>query len=170
MARKGQKHRNEMQLQKDYELIKDLRLKRWTVRQMSGHEELKHITFQQIHKDLKKIEEEWKNNTDIDLDKKKQEQLQTLDYVIRECTEAWEKSKAEKVKKSVKKKDQGSGSKQKSTQSESSIQTETIQGDHNYMKRALDAIQEQNRILGLHAPVKTDNKNHDDVVISFRES
>lgn len=158
--------RNDLEKQTDRELIKDLRLRRLSTRQIAAHPDLTHISHTQIFNDLKLIENEWKNNTSIDLDKKKQEQLETLDFIIRENSEAWEKSKADKIKKSIKNKEDDSKGKTKET----GVQTETIHGDHNYMKRVLDAIAEQNKILGLHAPVKTDGNLKQETIISFKET
>lgn len=157
--------RNNLEKQKDRELIKELRLRRCTMMQISKHPDLQHISYSQIYADLKLIESEWKENTLIDLDKKKQEQLETLDFIIRENSEAWEKSKTDKIKKSIKNKDDDSKGKSKET----GVQTETIHGDHNYMKRILDAIAEQNKILGLHAPVKNELSGKTEQVISFKE-
>jgi len=157
--------RNDLEKQKDRELIKDLRLRRLSIRQIVSHPDLQHISQTQIFDDLKLIESEWKNNTLIDLDKKKQEQLETLDFIIRENSEAWEKSKADKIKKSIKNKND----KVKGDSKETGVQTETIHGDHNYMKRVLDAIAEQNKILGLHAPVKSELSGKTEQIISFKE-
>jgi|GEM_PF-5824643 len=157
--------RNDLEKQADRELIKDLRLRRLSTRQIATHPDLSHISHSQVYADLKLIEANWKSTTSIDLDKKKQEQLETLDFIIRESSEAWEKSKADKVKKSIKNKDDFKGKSK-----ESGIQTETIHGDHNYMKRVLDALTEQNKILGLHAPVKAEVSGKADIVISFKES
>ena len=158
--------RNDLEKQQDRELIKELRLRRQSLRQMAAHPELNHLSKSQIDYDLKLIESEWKENTSIDLDKKKQEQLETLDFIIRENSEAWEKSKADKIKKSIKNKEDDSKGKTK----ESGVQTETIHGDHNYMKRVLDAIAEQNKILGLHSPIKTELSGKTEQIISFKET
>ena len=157
--------RNDLEKQQDRELIKDLRLRRLSYRQIASHPDLKHISESQVFDDLKLIENEWKNNTSIDLDKKKQEQLETLDFIIRENSEAWEKSKADKIKKSIKNKEDELKGKTKET----GVQTETIHGDHNYMKRVLDAIAEQNKILGLHSPIKTELSGKTEQIISFKE-
>lgn len=156
--------RNEAQKTKDRELIKDLRLLGWTIRQIANHNELNHLSHTQVHSDLKKVEKEWKEKTLIDLDIAKKRNVARLDWAINECSVAWEKSKADKVKKTVKSKTK-SGNEEK----EQGVQTETISGDSQYIKRITEAIQEQNKMLGTHATVKVQNTNKEKIVISFKD-
>ena len=148
--------RNEIEKAVDRELIKELRLQRWGVRKMSFHPDLNHISFAQIYADVKIIEKQWKEKTALDLDAYKVKQMQSLDYLIREASEAWTKSKKEKIKRNIKEKSIKAEDKDLVLNKETSASTESNTGDANYLKAFIDALKEQNKMLGLHAPSKSE--------------
>ena len=153
--------RNETQKAKDRKLIATLSLKGWTGRQMEAHPELNHISYRQINDDLKGIMEEWAEETKIDIDRFKARQIKRLDDSIFELKESWDGSKFflssnwyKDAPKEVKDKLDGIA-----------MALQKI-GNHNYQKIAIEAIKEQNKIMGAYAPEQINIK---DLTIDFSD-
>lgn len=161
--------RNDTQKAKDRELITRLRLMRWTVSDIAKHEDLQHISYDQIYYDLKKIENEWKKQTAENIDSFKRKQLQALDTIISEAFKEWEKSKKPimyRKYKDVTLKDT------KDINTKLSVDFKHDIADNNCLKRAIEAIQEQNKLLGLHSlpSAGSDNGSLDELVKALDNS
>lgn len=143
------KHRTKLEKEQDYEKITNLKLQRYSLRQIG---KVLNLSHQQVKQDLKVIEERWQEKTNLNLDQEKTKQLETLDIVIKESFQAWENSKQDKIKKSIKDKTGKDNTKEKA------VLTENNYGDISYLKTVTDAVKEQNKMLGVHASLKTESK------------
>jgi len=151
------KPRGKTQKAIDMVLIRHLSSLGWSMNKIHSHPDLKdHIGLTTIKNDVKEVLAEWKNDTPLDLDIYKIQTLQILNYAISESSQAWEKSKADKVKKTLKTKGLGSANSQSDVplDKETGVQTENAFGNPNYLKRLLDSVEKRNKLLGLYPDIK----------------
>lgn len=153
--------RNETQKAKDRKLISELSLRGWTGREMETHPELNHITYRQINDDLIGIRKEWAKETNIDIDEFKARQLKRLDDSYSELNDSWDGSKF--FLSSNYYKDAPDAVKKKLDKIAEALQKI---GNHNYQKIAIEAIKEQNKIMGIYAAEKIELK---DTTIDFTD-
>lgn len=146
--------RNDIQKAKDRKLIVKLSEQGWSGRDMAEHPLLNHISYRQINDDLKKIITEYTKDSKLAIEKFKVRQNRRLDYVYREMTDSFEGSKlflrSDPARYDI--------------PDELREEIESIKvmlhkiGNHNYMKIAIEALREQNKIAGAYAPEKVEIK------------
>lgn len=110
----------------------------------------------QVSQDLKAIRSEWRQARVATFEEKVEEELAKVDNLEREYWQAWEKSKSDYSKKSIKKK----GSAEKPTSLER-VDTEVItMGDPRFLAGIQWCINKRCEILGLDAPKKLEHSGH----------
>jgi len=109
------------------------------------------VSISQVSRDMKKISEQWQKSAMEDIQKIKSEDLQELLLVQSTAWREYERSREEKVKKSMKKKTGGirSGTEQMQTK-------EQMVGDPKWMDVVLKCIAKREEILGYGAARKLD--------------
>lgn len=145
--------RTELEMARDRELISRLRLMRLSITEISKHEDLQHISYDQVYYDLKKLEKEWQKKAEENIDLYKQKQLKAIDTVISEAFNSWEKSKKPKMKRMYKDK---TVEQIKDNKVKLDISFEHGVGDSNHLKQVLKGISEQNKMLGLYSIASSD--------------
>lgn len=117
------------------------------------------VSESQITLDLKAIREEWKDSAIRDFDAAKAVELAKIDGLEREHWLAWEKSKTDYTKRSVKRKNVLSpeGDAIPGTTAEERKKEKIISfGDPRFLAGVMDCIKKRCDILGLNAPTKSD--------------
>lgn len=122
------------------------------------------ITRVTVWKDLKVLNERWKESALIDLDAAKGQLLDELNDLKRNYWEAWEQSREEAKTKTLKAKSDNKGNPTPDTQT---VKTEEQCGDPRYLQGIEKCLQETAKILGLYAPVKQDISGPLNVVLKM---
>ena len=117
-----------------------------------------------VCKDLKVLNERWKEITLIDLDVAKGKLLDELNDLKHNYWEAWEQSKEEAKTKTIKAKSNNTGQPLPSTQT---LRTEDQCGDPRYLQGIEKCLQETAKILGLYAPQKMQHSGDKDNPVIF---
>lgn len=139
--------RTEFQRESDLERIASLYLRGW--RQSDIASEIG-LSRQQVGYDLKTIQNRWRTQTTINLDEAKQRELARLDELEREYWAAWEASKGERTKARQEKNVTGAVTK-------ASMEKEQRDGNPAFLAGVMTCIDRRCKLLGLDAPVKTQN-------------
>lgn len=105
------------------------------------------ISFQTVQKDAARIAKRWLANAEELIAQHKADMLAELDEVCREAWQAWEKSKAAKVKRSTDKAGAGDA-----TVTRMSVSTEDQTGDPALLRVLLDAMEKRAKLLGIEMP------------------
>ncbi|MEE4659019.1 MAG: hypothetical protein V2J89_01040 [Halieaceae bacterium] len=107
------------------------------------------VTRQQICYDLKKLQEQWREEQLEAIDELKARELAKLDHMEAEAWAAWERSKeqAEKTKKGRRTGGRNAGE-------YAEVQVEERIGDPRYMDLVLKCVEKRTKLLGLDAPIK----------------
>ena len=105
------------------------------------------ISRDMVTYDLKVIQAKWREDTALDLDVHKAEQLAKLDELERTHWEAWEESKQDKETRTARTYEHGSG-----TGTESTLRKEASVGNQSFLDGVLRVIRQRCRILGLELP------------------
>lgn len=108
------------------------------------------VTQQQVSLDLKALKKEWLASSIRDFDKARDNELFKIDNLEREYWAAWEKSKTDYSKKSIKAK----GTKKELNQVEKTDTEVIMIGDKRFMDGIQWCINKRCEILGLDAPKK----------------
>ena len=108
------------------------------------------VTQQQVSSDLKVLRKEWLASSIRDFDKARDNELFKIDNLEREYWAAWEKSKTDYSKKSIKAK----GTKKELNQVEKTDTEVIMIGDKRFMDGIQWCINKRCEILGLDAPKK----------------
>ena len=115
-----------------------------------------------VHKDIKALLEEWRENRIEDIDEALQLELERIDETCRELWAQWEKSKEDYNKTTNTRK--GAPSRNKET-GENTVKTYSIEertsnvqglGNPQYIAEIRQQLMERRKLLGLYAPEKKD--------------
>lgn len=109
------------------------------------------VNFSNVSRDLSAIRKAWLESAIIDFDNRKALELAKVDKMEAEAWEAWEKSKAEQVTTTGKKK-----SSTKGDSLEAGTKTEKHPGDPRFLTIIGWCVDKRCEVLGLNAPVKKD--------------
>ena len=120
------------------------------------------VSQQQISRDLKTIQKQWRELTTINLDEAKQKELARIDQVEREYWTEWERSRDERTKTRKEKALVGDG---ETARGKATIETEERLGDPRYLQGVQWCITKRCEVLGLNAPTKVDSSQTGDVLI-----
>lgn len=159
--------RTDEQKKADRVLIKDLWVRRYKLKDICDHPNLKHISVSQVRQDLKQVKKVFKSSPTFDKQFTAKRQIALGEEIINEAMIAWEKSKGLKVKTFSKTKTGGQFSGE-----ETGSMEEVSYGDPNYLKVAKDAFAELNKLYGINQAVKTTevnvNNNNSQVIIGMQ--
>lgn len=108
------------------------------------------VTQQQVSSDLKALRKEWLASSIRDFDKARDQELFKIDNLEREYWAAWEKSKTDYSKKSIKAK----GTKKELNQVEKTDTEVIMIGNKQFLDGVMTCINKRCEILGLDAPKK----------------
>jgi len=101
-----------------------------------------------IQADLKVCRKRWLTESVDAINQGKIESLQRLDYLMSEASDAWERSKLDKVKQTQKRTKRGG----KDEGEEFTATTEKQAGDPALLAKMIDIVKERNRVLGIGRP------------------
>lgn len=104
------------------------------------------VTQQQISKDLRTLQAQWRGSALRDFDEAKGLELQRIDAIEREAWQAWERSKQPRE---VTLTEQSEGEK---VSRKASVRREGQAGDPRFLERIQKCIEQRCDILGLNAP------------------
>lgn len=110
------------------------------------------VTQQQISYDLKAIQQQWREDTTIDLDEAKQRELARIDLLEREYWDAWERSCDEFKVKTIRAK--GANAEDAKNSAEQTMRTEPRNGDPRFLAGVQWCISERSKLLGIYAPTR----------------
>lgn len=144
------KKRTKFQIEADRERITSLYLR--GVRQVDIAAELG-VSQPQVSYDLKKIQEQWRKRTAIDLDEAKQRELARIDELEREYWNAWRRSLGDFKKKRTETRENSKGSFSTST-----VEISEMGGNPSYLAGIQWCISERFKVLGIYAAVKQEVK------------
>lgn len=102
---------------------------------------------QQIDYDLNEVKRRWREDTSINFDEAKQQELAKVDALERTYWDAWERSLEEKVKTRTEKQTGKDGGK-------ASVEKESLLGNPAYLAGVMNCIERRCKMLGLDAPQK----------------
>lgn len=151
MSKSPTHKRTRLQREKDLLLIADLYGKNYSYRKIAdklNQERPYNITFQQVSYDIKSLFDEWQAEHKEKVDSYLIEQLKKLDLLECEYWSAWERSKAEFKKKTIKGKGCSAGQK-KSMPMEQTLHTEERNGNPAYLAGVERCIEKRAKLLGL---------------------
>lgn len=120
---------------------------------------LKAYSLQTVHKDIKRLLDEWRKTRIENIDLSVQLELQRIDELIKEAWEAWEKSKQDYDKKWNKQvgvptdNEDGDGS-ITTVKMEQSTEAVNACGDPRYLDLIHKLLIERRKLLGLYSPEK----------------
>jgi hypothetical protein len=148
MSKDTKNKRTKAQRENDLLFISDLYVKNYSYRAIADKlNEVRpySITFQQVSYDVKKLLEQWQAEHNEKIDAYKIEQLKKLDQLESEYWQAWERSKEEFRKKTIKGKKTGG----KATPTEQTLHTEERNGNPAYLAGVERCIERRAKLLGL---------------------
>lgn len=127
-------------------------LPRITELYLSGHSQMEigallGISQAQISRDLKQVQQQWREQTTLDLDEAKQRELARIDTLERTYWDAWRLSKEERTKTRTSSKGQDKSA---------SIEKESLTGNPAYLAGVQWCIEQRCKLLGLNAPTRTE--------------
>ncbi|MBD1847493.1 HTH domain-containing protein [Cyanobacteria bacterium FACHB-63] len=147
----GKHNRSKIQRDRDLATIAELRLKGWTQQQIADYLEVNQAT---ISRDLKALEQQWKESSLRDFDAERGMQLDRLELLEREYWQAWERSQEskqvsmrEQLRNAIASEEgttAGSGRVRMSTRTEEKI------GDPQFLSGVAKVITERSKLLGLY--------------------
>lgn len=97
-----------------------------------------------VFRDLKAIQQQWKKETNLDIDEIKIVQLKKIDNLEREFWAGWHRSYGPTRKKTIKKKTDPDG-----TTDEKQVQEWELAGDPRFLQGVLQCIERRCKILGI---------------------
>jgi hypothetical protein len=103
-----------------------------------------------VSRDLKALNDRWKEAGVRDLDAAKGQELERIDLVEREAWEAWEKSKRGRETTTTEQTTGGDGERTKAA-----VRKEEEHGDPRYLAGVQWCVEQRCKLLGLHAPTET---------------
>ena len=109
------------------------------------------VTQQQVAYDIAEIKRRWREESFIDMDEAKQQELATIENLKREYWQAWERSLDERTKTRT---EQSKGAGDKTGTAKATVEKETLLGNPAYLAGVQWCISERSKILGLYAPNK----------------
>ena len=118
-------------------------------------------SLQTVHADVQSILAEWRQMRNLNIEELQQLELQRIDTIIKEASEAWEKSKTDYDKKRSKQYGRPTGD--SGGEGEGGIETVGVEqsreemvmcGDVRYLDMIHKVSMERRKILGLYAPEK----------------
>lgn len=149
--------RNGLQRENDYERIAAYYLKGWS--QQAIADELG-LSQQQISKDIRTVQERWRNSVTLNLDEAKRRELTRIDLLEREFWSAWESSKTERTKAR-----QESGDKKDANGrpivTKASMEKEQRDGNPAFLQGVMTCIDRRCKLLGLDAAIKNEHTGKD---------
>ena len=156
--------RSEFQREHDYRIIADLYLKGKTQAEIA---DTVGLAQQQISYDLGIIRRRWREDTAINLDEAKQQELSRIDTLERTYWDAWERSLEERVKTRTEQSANGGGDDDKGQKktAKASVEKETLLGNPAYLSGVMSCIERRCKLLGLDAPSKNESQNSGAVTI-----
>ncbi len=105
----------------------------------------------QISHDIATIKKRWRENSAIDMDEAKQQELASIENLKREYWQAWERSLDERTRTRT---EQSKGKGDKTGTAKATVEKETLLGNPAYLAGIQWCISERAKILGLYAPTK----------------
>ena len=171
-SRLSRLHRNAVQRQN---IVSDLYKQGYNYREIR-EEVMKRLdiprySLQTVHADVQSILSEWRQMRNLNIEELQQLELQRIDTIIKEASEAWEKSKTDYDKKRSKQYGRPTGD--SGGDGEGGIETVGVEqsreemvmcGDVRYLDMIHKVSMERRKILGLYAPEKralVDSKGED---------
>lgn len=109
------------------------------------------VTQQQVSYDIAEIKKRWREESFINMDEAKQQELATIENLKREYWQAWERSLDERTKTRT---EQSKGAGDKTGTAKATVEKETLLGNPAYLAGIQWCISERSKILGLYAPNK----------------
>ena len=161
-SRLSRLHRNAVQRQN---IVSDLYKQGYNYREIR-EEVMKRLdiprySLQTVHADVQSILAEWRQMRNLNIEELQQLELQRIDTIIKEASEAWEKSKTDYDKKRSKQYGRPTGD--SGGDGEGGIETVGVEqsreemvmcGDVRYLDMIHKVSMERRKILGLYAPEK----------------
>ena len=161
-SRLSRLHRNAVQRQN---IVSDLYKQGYNYREIR-EEVMKRLdiprySLQTVHADVQSILAEWRQMRNLNVEELQQLELQRIDTIIKEASEAWEKSKTDYDKKRSKQYGRPTGD--SGGEGEGGIETVGVEqsreemvmcGDVRYLDMIHKVSMERRKILGLYAPEK----------------
>lgn len=114
------------------------------------------VSRSQVKHDIKRIHEDWVKIRNSNFDQVKERELSKIDKLEHTYWQAWEKSVEDYKQKSVKA--SGSGKAKKPDKIERTEKDMLMYGDPRFMAGIERCIEMRCKILGINAPIKTENK------------
>ncbi|MBD1845327.1 hypothetical protein H6F89_18330 [Cyanobacteria bacterium FACHB-63] len=160
----GWDKRPKIQRDRDRATVAELRLKGWTQQQIADYLELDQST---ISRDLKALEERWKESSLRDFDAERGMQLDRLDLLEREYWSAWERSQESKET-SIREQLRNAIADEQGTTAGSgrvrmSTRTEEKIGDPQFLNGIGKVISERSKLLGLYPDGHRDRSAEDNL-------
>lgn len=106
------------------------------------------ITYKSVHNDIMASQDLWLASAIIDLDAFKAQQVAKLDLVEKEAWDAWEKSKANRIR-TTKNLEEGREYTAKDINQPDQVVTENSAGDIRFLNLAMDCVMKRNELMGL---------------------
>lgn len=125
-------------------LIAELLLKNWTQAAIGQYLE---ISQSQVSRELRRIKEDWKKESERDFELSIQQELKRLELIERTYWEAWEKSLQPK---------ESTSSEKKGSELKVGKRSEQRAGNPAFLKGVMDCIDRRCKLLGLDAPIKSE--------------
>ena len=125
-------------------LIADLLLKNWTQTAIGEHLKL---SQSQVSRELRRIKEDWKKESNRDFDLSVEQELKRLELIERTYWQAWDKSLQPK---------ESTSSEKKGSEVKVGKRTEQRAGNPQFLKGVMECIDRRCKLLGLDAPVKSE--------------
>lgn len=136
--------RTKVERVQDRALIADLLLKNWTQTAIGEHLKL---SQSQVSRELRRIKEEWKKQSERDFDLSVEQELKRLELIERTYWQAWDKSLQPK---------ESTSSEKKGSEVKVGKRTEQRAGNPQFLKGVMECIDRRCKLLGLDAPVKSE--------------
>ncbi len=136
--------RTKVERVQDRALIAELLLKGWTQTAIGEHLE---ISQSQVSRELRRIKEDWKKESNRDFDLSVEQELKRLELIERTYWQAWEKSLQPK---------ESTSSEKKGSEVKVGKRTEQRAGNPQFLKGVMECIDRRCKLLGLDAPVKSE--------------
>lgn len=129
---------------RDRSVISELLLKGWTQAAIGQYLE---ISQSQVSRELRRIKEDWKKESNRDFDLSVEQELKRLELIERTYWQAWDKSLQPK---------ESTSSEKKGSEVKVGKRTEQRAGNPAYLKGVMECIDRRCKLLGLDAPVKSE--------------
>lgn len=149
--------RTPVEVDRDRRIVSELYLKMMTLRQIS---EATGLSIMTVSRDLEAVRKRWQREAVRDIGERKMIELARLDKIEAEAWDAWERSKKPRERKEtlVEKNDEGDGEKLRTfSKKRTSLVSEEYVGDPRYLAIIQKCIEQRASLIGLNAPVKTEN-------------